>query len=305
MSGRLCIHVPDQPALLRVIEAPADMTIGRSDECDLVVDHHSVSRRHARLQCDASGQCRIDDLASKNGLRVDGQRVATARLDRAVWFAIGDVFCEYLPIQPEEVARMATRAQTLRDSSMQLAVALEQQSDTDKLLRDLLTAILQLSECRRGFVLLTSPGGRLRVRAWQAIDPLEIAAREFSGSRSAIERTLTERRAVYLSDARDASFLRHQASVIGQGIRALASLPLMHRGDLLGVVYVDTDDAAKVFTELDGELLQAFAARAATVLAAAQLDAELQRIEQRLEALPAASIAERIAAAGRSAGAVP
>lgn len=302
MSGRLCVHVPDQPALLRVIEAPIDLMIGRSDECDLVVDHHSVSRRHARLRCDMQGRCRIDDLASKNGLRVDGQRVASASLERTVWFAIGDVFCEYVPLQPEEVARMAARAQTLRDSSMQLAVALEQQSDSDRLLRDLLTAILHLSECRRGFVLLASRDGQLSVRTWQAIDPQEIAAREFSGSRSAIERTLTERRAVYLSDARDASFLKHQASVVGQGIRALASLPLMHYGDLLGAVYVDTDDAAKVFTELDGELLQAFAARAATVLAAAQLDAELQRVEQRLDALPAKGLAEQIAEAARSAG---
>jgi FHA domain/GAF domain len=302
MPGRLCIHVPDQPALQRVFNAPGTWTIGRGDDCDLKVNHHSVSRRHARLHCDEQGRCRIDDLGSKNGLRVDGQRVDFAQLDSSVWFAIGDVFCEYLPVQAEEVARIALRAQTLRDSSLMLATALEQQTDGSKLLHELLQSILQLSECRRGFIVLAARDGALRVRTWQAIDPQEIAGRAFSGSRSAIERTLTERRAVYLSDARDAGFLKAQASVIGQGIRALASLPLLHDGELLGAVYVDTDDAAKVFTELDGDLLQAFVARAATVLAAVDIGAELERIACNLHG---AEGDDRIAQAARSAEAQP
>ncbi len=305
MPGRLCIHVPNKPSLLRILESAIDLSVGRADECDLVVDHHSVSRRHARIWCDAEGNCRIDDLGSKNGLRVDGQRVASASLDRAVWFALGDVFCEYLPIQPEEVARMEARAQTLRDSSVQLAAALDRPSSVDHLLRDILQAIVQLSECRRGFVLLAGSEGALRVMATHLLDPADIAGDGFAGSRSAIERTLLERRAVYLSDARDASFLRQKASVVGQGIRALACLPLMHRGALQGVVYVDTDEAAKVFTELDGALLMAFAERAGTLLAAADLDAELQRIERALQGTVAPNVSDRIVQAARAAGASP
>ncbi len=302
MPGRLCIHVPNRPSLLRVISSTADLTVGRAEECDLVVDHHSVSRQHARLWCDPQGSCRIDDLGSKNGIWVDGQRVASARLDNALWFAIGDVFCEYITIQPDEVARLEARAQILRDSSLELSAALESASGIKHLLREILAAIVTLTECRRGFVLLTGRAGAVRVMATHLLDPEEIAGDGFAGSRSAIERTLVERRAVYLSDARDASFLRQKASVIGQGIRALACLPLMHAGILQGVVYVDSDEAAKVFTELDGALLMAFAERAATLLAAADLDAELQRIERALEESGAPSLADRIAEAARVAG---
>jgi len=48
---------------------------------------------------------------------------------------------------------------------------------------------------------------------------------------------------------------------------------------LLGVVYVDTDDEAKLFTGLDVELLLAFAERAATAIALAELENDLRNIE--------------------------
>ncbi|MBD89384.1 MAG: AAA family ATPase [Deltaproteobacteria bacterium] len=48
--------------------------IGSSPECDLVLDHPTVSRLHARLEFELDGY-RISDLRSKNGVRVSGVRV--------------------------------------------------------------------------------------------------------------------------------------------------------------------------------------------------------------------------------------
>jgi GAF domain-containing protein len=94
-----------------------------------------------------------------------------------------------------------------------------------------------------------------------------------------VDRSVLERRAVYLSDRRDHAWLQDKASVVARGIRALASLPLQHEGRLLGVAYADTDDEAKIFTDLDADLLEAFAERASNALAAAELDATLSRME--------------------------
>lgn len=41
--------------------------IGRSPECDLVINNHFISRRHAELSVDASGGLNIRDLGSSNG----------------------------------------------------------------------------------------------------------------------------------------------------------------------------------------------------------------------------------------------
>jgi hypothetical protein len=48
--------------------------IGRSRECDIVLDDSGISRRHAQIRL-AGGGWSIDDLGSTNGLRVNGRRV--------------------------------------------------------------------------------------------------------------------------------------------------------------------------------------------------------------------------------------
>jgi pSer/pThr/pTyr-binding forkhead associated (FHA) protein len=41
--------------------------IGRSADCDLIIDHPSVSRRHAMLERSSDGRLYLQDSASKNG----------------------------------------------------------------------------------------------------------------------------------------------------------------------------------------------------------------------------------------------
>ncbi len=50
-----------------VIELPASgkLVIGRGEDCDVVLDHPSISRRHASLEI--GEQLRIEDLGSANG----------------------------------------------------------------------------------------------------------------------------------------------------------------------------------------------------------------------------------------------
>jgi len=50
------------------------MTIGRSRECELVVDDPNVSRRHAEVRKTIEGWM-IADLGSTNGVKLNGRRV--------------------------------------------------------------------------------------------------------------------------------------------------------------------------------------------------------------------------------------
>lgn len=58
------------------IELPpkGSVTIGRSSACDVVLDHPSISREHARIE--AGGTVSIEDLKSRNGTRVRGVPLA-------------------------------------------------------------------------------------------------------------------------------------------------------------------------------------------------------------------------------------
>ncbi len=55
----------------RTIVAPRGATIGRSRECDFVIEDSGVSRRHAELRLEGTSW-RIEDLGSTNGVRVNG-----------------------------------------------------------------------------------------------------------------------------------------------------------------------------------------------------------------------------------------
>ena len=49
--------------------------IGRSPSCDAVLDSGRVSRRHARIFQDPFGRWIVEDLGSRNGVTIGGQRI--------------------------------------------------------------------------------------------------------------------------------------------------------------------------------------------------------------------------------------
>jgi len=286
VPAKLSIHVPTQAVAIHVLDDGADLTLGRAPENDCVLAHDSVSRRHARIENTGDGRWRIEDLGSKNGIRVDGNRVEDAELAPSQWLAIGDVFCEFERVGPEAVEHIRERAQHRRQSSQLWIDRIATSDSVDTLVETLLRGIVEIAECRRGFLLVADGTGNLRVRAFHAMDPSDLGAAAFSGSRSAVDCSIRERRAVYLSDRRDRDSLKDKASIIARGIRALVSFPLLDESRLLGVAYADTDDEAKIFSDLDADLLKAFAERASAALTAIEIDAKLSNMESFYGARP-------------------
>lgn len=92
LGGQEFVFTPDEP-----------ITVGRTDENTLVLDHKSVSRRHARLESDG-GYFVLTDLGSHNGTRVGEQLVTRHHLQPGdvVWF--GQVGLEFSLEREEEQA---------------------------------------------------------------------------------------------------------------------------------------------------------------------------------------------------------
>ena len=62
-----------------VLDGPVAV-LGRSQECDCVLDDRNVSRRHAELRRGTNGDWQVVDLGSTNGVKVNDRRVDAARL---------------------------------------------------------------------------------------------------------------------------------------------------------------------------------------------------------------------------------
>jgi len=54
---------------------PKGVTLGRGANCDVILDDDSVSRHHARFYQDPFGRWIVEDLKSRNGVIVEGQRI--------------------------------------------------------------------------------------------------------------------------------------------------------------------------------------------------------------------------------------
>jgi len=92
----------------RVVElAPGEYTVGRSQQCDVTVDHETVSRQHARLYVEEH-RAFIEDLGSSNGTFINGKpiqgRTPLAHKDR---LHLGKALIEVeLPTPPSEAPTM-------------------------------------------------------------------------------------------------------------------------------------------------------------------------------------------------------
>lgn len=279
MAARLSIHIPDEAVHVHELGAGQEVMLGRDPRCDVVVSHHSISRRHACLARDDAGHWQLRDLGSKNTTRVDGRPLSPSQvLDNGAWFAIGDVYIRFELVDSTAQDTSRTEHGRRRHSSMIWNTRLRHGTQAQKLIADLLRGIVEIAEAKRAFLLSTDHHGEWRVRACYAIDPEEISGRRFSGSRGAIDRAISARRPVYLSDQRDQAWLRQQASVLDAGIRALLAIPLLRDGKVLGVVYADTDDAERVYTDLDAQLLDALVDHAGNVMSALELEASLAEV---------------------------
>ena len=65
-------------------------TIGRDDDCDIVLQDPTVSNRHAELNARAEG-CTVTNLMATNGTRINGQQVQNAQLNDGDRLRIGQV----------------------------------------------------------------------------------------------------------------------------------------------------------------------------------------------------------------------
>jgi adenylate cyclase len=100
--ARLLITDPSGQAQIFEISSPT-VNIGRAESNDLMLQHPSVSRHHARLSVLPGDTTLINDLGSLNGTYVNGQQIHEQRLKDQDRITLGMYEMKYEAAGPEDV----------------------------------------------------------------------------------------------------------------------------------------------------------------------------------------------------------
>jgi len=79
--------------------------IGRSEDCDVVIPHATVSRLHAQIKRGEGGTYELEDRGSANGLWVGDRRIQKHDLEHGSVFRIGKVTLRFELLQPTASGR--------------------------------------------------------------------------------------------------------------------------------------------------------------------------------------------------------
>jgi phosphoserine phosphatase RsbU/P len=281
--------------------------IGRQGENNLVLRDNRISRSHARISAQ-NGDYVIEDLDSRHGVFVNGQRVKRHKLkdgDR-IDFGFPDSYRLAFTLQEDELNRflgtMAGQAGTgpnslakLR-SLVEVARALQSSLSTQDVLTAVVDAALAVTGAERGFLLLGKDHelevAVARDRRGMALDQSDLGV-----PRSLIHRALRTRRDLLSMtfDPQGAEGIRPEMSVADLELRSVVCVPLIQvrtgsmqetmatsLNNTVGVLYMDSRVEAADLSAGNREILQTLALEASTILENARL-LEEERAKQRLE----------------------
>jgi serine/threonine-protein kinase PknK len=163
-----------------------------------------------------------------------------------------------------------------------LVRALAHRDNLRGLLEQVLDALVLWTGVERGMLLLRAPDNRLVVRAARNLERGDLRADQQALSQSLALRALETREPVVAVDAAGEISEVH-ASVHALGLRSVLAVPLLARGEALGVAYLDDRIRAGAFGPQELAWVKLIALVAAVAIADARDQLQLRRAARRAE----------------------
>ncbi len=181
--------------------------------------------------------------------------------------------------------------------SYELARAIGVELDIDKALVKILDAAFQLLQADRGIILLYDEHRSLVPRCVRPRAGNQDPNEEVLISSTIVEQVLRDKAAVLSSDATVDSRFQGAHSIIMQGIRSSMAVPLLHSGEVFGIMMLDSQIATNAFTEKDLQLFQNVANQAAVTIQNSLFAEKLEKeavTRERFQRLLSPAIAQQV-----------
>ncbi|HEX9688475.1 MAG TPA: SpoIIE family protein phosphatase [Thermoanaerobaculia bacterium] len=307
------VSAPGMSARKFPLEKPVT-TIGRSSMNDLPISDKMLSRQHARIVKDDDGGLVVEDLGSRNGTFLNGERLAGPQPIKAGdRITLGGVT---IKLESESTTRVRIEAggtdaldNTILKASAELLRAQHQETDprlpaeqlsklieslrvvneltiellrdvsVDELLKFLMDKVFETLMPDRGVVLLRSRVTNELIPAVVRVAE-GMSAEDIRLSKTLVNQVVEKRNGLILMDTSTGSGVSLADSIRLSGIKSVLAAPLENEGEVVGLIYVDSQVGHRSFEEADLRLLTSLANVAAAKIQSARLMAEVAEKKQ-------------------------
>jgi pSer/pThr/pTyr-binding forkhead associated (FHA) protein len=253
--------------------------IGRGTDCDLVLDRFGISKRHARIYFDGN-QYLFEDLGSKNGAYINGNRVESATLQDGDLISLSGTDLIFNRIKQNDwTADMEANIKKFR-FALQSTKVMNSHQVLDPILNEIMDGVMRLSQAERGFLLIEGENGELQMARSVNVDPEALKQEGSSLSLSAVDKAIETQTSVAISDAQQDTFFGDQTSVQILKIKTLVTVPILVNGNVIGIIYADSNRREQEFTQLDVDVLESLAENAAIAIQNVRLNQHVWKLIQ-------------------------
>src|SRR5215831_7109789 len=301
-------------------------TVGRKVDKDLVIADPRVSRDHAQIM-QQGVEFFIEDLGSKHGTFVNGERIQRQKLERGDRLEFGARDSAYVLFNPANQTSNTAReflsqisviggikTETSELETLRLFLEAARKLNTAGVLEEILVTMLdvtlELTKAERAYVFLKDEDGKLSLKAGRNAKK-EPLLDDKTISHSILEESMRSNLEFLLTDTSRSLDLAGRQSIVAYDLRTVVCIPLRKlqvqaardsqtpiptpAAQAIGVLYVDARFASRDITGVSQDILKAIATEAASLIENARLvqaEEEARRYQQELSI--AASIQQRL-----------
>ncbi|MEP6653619.1 MAG: sigma 54-interacting transcriptional regulator [Myxococcales bacterium] len=252
-------------------------SLGKSEEVDVVLPDPGLGDSHAYIHFDGR-DFNIATTERDAELFVNGRKRNKHRLTHEDRVRLGVIELEFSlydePVTDETAARTLAELNSYK-KLFEFSQKLMEKYELPALLDTLLDVVIQVTNADKGFIVLLESGEPV-VKVARNLRHETISDAVSHLSDSIMARVMKSRTPLIISDALSDAEFKNSLSVVNLKLTSVLCVPMLERGNTLGLIYVGNDNVVQLFDETHLEVLTIFAAQAGLLIRNALLVNELQ-----------------------------
>ncbi len=252
-------------------------SLGKGEDVDVLLPDPLLGDTHAHIHFDGR-DFNIVVVQKDSEIWVNGRRRTKHRLAQEDRIRLGAAELEFSlfdePVTDETAAKTMAELGSYK-KLFEFSRRLMGHYDLPTLLDQLLDVVVQVTNADKGFiVLMESDEAVVKVARNLRRETISDAVTHLSDS--ILAKVVETRKPLIVSDALGDEQFKNAMSVMNLKLTSVMCVPMLERGNLIGVIYVGNDNIRHLFDESHLEILTIFAAEASLLIRNALLVNELQ-----------------------------